>query len=59
VISRWPGLEEGQLVGPGVLAVTIDYRDILAEVLDKRLGATDISSIFPDYHPEYPGVIHE
>ena len=31
--GRWPGLEPEQLVGPGDLAVTTDYRDVLAEVL--------------------------
>src|SRR5436190_4056150 len=36
--GAWPGLAEGQLVGPGDLAVTTDYRDVLAEVCVKRLN---------------------
>jgi len=31
VHGQWPGLAEGQLVGPGDLAVTTDYRDVLAD----------------------------
>ena len=38
VHGRWPGLNDGQLVGPGDLAVTTDYRDVLAEVCRTRLG---------------------
>ena len=40
VHGEWPGLEEGQMVGPGDLAVTTDYRDVLSEVLVKRLNNT-------------------
>lgn len=59
VISRWPGLEESQLVGPGDLAATIDYRDILGEVLQKRLLTPDLAGVFPDHTPEFLGVISE
>ncbi|HSH01257.1 MAG TPA: DUF1501 domain-containing protein [Anaerolineae bacterium] len=48
-ISQWPGLAPEQLVGPGDLAVTIDYRDILAEIIQKRLNNPLITNIFPDY----------
>lgn len=34
VVTEWPGLEEDQL-DDGDLRVTIDYREILAEVLDR------------------------
>ena len=37
VITKWPGLEKENLVGSGYLAVTIDYRDVLAEILTQRL----------------------
>jgi uncharacterized protein (DUF1501 family) len=49
VHGTWPGLEEGQLVGPGDLAVTTDYRDVLSEILTKRLNNPAIESIFPDH----------
>jgi uncharacterized protein (DUF1501 family) len=49
VHGEWPGLESGQLVGPGDLAVTTDYRDVLSEVLIKRLNNPALADIFPNY----------
>ncbi len=49
--GRWPGLAEGQRMGPGDLAVTTDYRDVLSEVLTKRLNNPALSEIFPEYQP--------
>ena len=49
VISNWPGLEKENLVGPGDLAITIDYRDVLAEILTKRLNNPALGEIFPGY----------
>jgi len=51
VLSNWPGLEPGQLFQDRDLEVTIDYRDILTEILENRLNSTSISSIFPDFTP--------
>lgn len=51
VHGQWPGLNEGQLVGPGDLAVTTDYRDVLAEVLTKRLNNPAPEQVFPNYSP--------
>lgn len=48
VITDWPGLADGQLYENQDLQVTIDYRDVLAEVLTKRAGNPDISSVFDD-----------
>jgi hypothetical protein len=44
-------MQEGQLIGPGDLAVTSDYRDILSEVLVKRLNNPATDEIFPNYEP--------
>ncbi len=52
VFANWPGLGQGQLFGPGDLAVTIDYRDVLAEVITKRLKNQALGEIFPDYQPK-------
>ena len=38
VYADWPGLAPGQLYDPGDLAVTTDYRTVLAEIVDRRLG---------------------
>ncbi|MFN8399394.1 MAG: DUF1501 domain-containing protein [Anaerolineales bacterium] len=51
VHGQWPGLEEGQLIGPGDLAVTTDYRDVLSEVLSKRLNNPATGDVFPEYQP--------
>ena len=48
VIADWPGLAPGQL-DEGDLAVTIDYRDVLGEILARRMGATDLGAIFPQH----------
>jgi uncharacterized protein (DUF1501 family) len=52
VHGDWPGMQEGQLIGPGDLAVTTDYRDVLSEVLVKRLNNPATDEIFPDYEPK-------
>lgn len=44
VHGRWPGLDHP--VGPGDLAVTTDYRDVLAEVLRAKMNVRDTGSIF-------------
>jgi uncharacterized protein (DUF1501 family) len=49
VYAAWPGLEPEQLVGPGDLAITTDYRDILGEIIRKRLNNPQLADIFPEY----------
>jgi uncharacterized protein (DUF1501 family) len=57
VHGRWPGMQEGQLIGPGDLAVTTDYRDVLSEILTKRLNNPAINEIFPEYQPTMLNVL--
>jgi uncharacterized protein (DUF1501 family) len=57
VHGEWPGMREGQLIGPGDLAVTTDYRDVLSEILVKRLSNPATQEIFPEYEPRIPNVI--
>ena len=47
--GTWPGLSDGKLVD-GDLAVTNDYRSVLAEVVSTRFGA-DVSKVFPGFRP--------
>lgn len=54
VLSYWPGLDD--LYEDRDLHVTIDYRDILAEIVDRRLGNPHLAQIFPGYAPVYRGV---
>jgi len=49
VHGRWPGLEKEQLFGPGDLAVTTDYRDVLGEICLRRLNNPALGEIFPGY----------
>lgn len=57
VHGRWPGLAPEQLVGPGDLAVTTDYRDVLGELVRLRLGNPQIDQVFPGYTPQFRGVV--
>ena len=49
VYGQWPGLAADKLYGPGDLNVTTDYRDVLGEIVQKRLKNTQMSQVFPDY----------
>ena len=50
VHTRWPGLHAEGL-DDGDLAVTTDYRDVLAEILSKRLGNRALDRVLLDYTP--------
>lgn len=56
VLHKWPGLQRDQLFQGQDLEVTIDYRDVLAEVLQKRLDNQALSKVFPHYRPLIHGV---
>ena len=49
VYGQWPGLAADKLYGPGDLNVTTDYRDVLGEIVQKRLKNSQMSQVFPDY----------
>ena len=55
VLTDWPGLSPSQLDN-GDLRVTIDYRDVLSEILSRRMGATNVATVFPNYTPVHRGV---
>ena len=60
VVADWPGLADGQLFENQDLEITVDYRDVLTELVTKRLGNPDYSSVFgddPDYVPVDRGLI--
>jgi uncharacterized protein (DUF1501 family) len=54
VYTKWPGLSAAQLDGGNDLKVTTDYRDVLADVLIHRMGATQLSSVFPEHSLHLP-----
>jgi uncharacterized protein (DUF1501 family) len=56
VHGRWPGLAAEQLIGPGDLAVTTDYRDVLGELCLRRLHNAHVAEIFPGWAVTERGV---
>jgi uncharacterized protein (DUF1501 family) len=57
VMTAWPGLSAGQLYQQQDLQVTIDYRDILAEIVSRRLGNTQLDVVFPGFVPTFRGAV--
>jgi uncharacterized protein (DUF1501 family) len=51
--GTWPGLVDSL---DADLAVTTDYRSVLAEVVTKRLGRS-VATVFPGFAPEVVGAI--
>jgi len=51
VYGEWPGLGPDQLDRDGNLRVTTDYRDVLADVVRRRLRNPNMNQVFPDYSP--------
>lgn len=48
VLGRWPGLSDGALEAPGDLAVTTDYRQVLAELIERRFPAVVRERVLAD-----------
>ncbi|MEP7288767.1 MAG: DUF1501 domain-containing protein [Chloroflexota bacterium] len=56
VISDWPGLAADKLVN-GDLKITIDYRDVLSEIIANRLNNTALDQVFPNFAPTARGIV--
>jgi uncharacterized protein (DUF1501 family) len=57
VMANWPGLAQANLEDGQDLRVTVDYRDILAEIVAKRLdNEANLGIVFPGWTPTYRGV---
>jgi uncharacterized protein (DUF1501 family) len=60
VHGRFPGLGADALYEGRDLALTTDFRDLLAEVLTRHLGARDLARVFPGHASDpgrFPGVL--
>lgn len=57
ILTQWPGLAPSQL-DDGDLAITIDHRDILAEIVQVRLSNPNTSLVFPGYTPTMRGIAY-
>lgn len=49
VYGRWPGLSESVLFEGRDLAVTTDFRTLLAEIVARHLGYPDVGAVFPGF----------
>lgn len=56
ITHNWASLARENLADGQDLKVTIDYRDILAEIVQNRLGNNNLATIFPGYVPTFRGV---
>ncbi|MDZ4772168.1 MAG: DUF1501 domain-containing protein [Planctomycetota bacterium] len=56
VFSQWPGMGLPQLDN-GDLAITTDYRNVIAEVAFKRLGNANLGALFPNHSPNFHGLV--
>jgi len=54
--KNWPGLAREQLESGQDLKVTVDYRDILSEIVQQRLGNPNLNFVFPGWTPAMLGV---
>jgi uncharacterized protein (DUF1501 family) len=55
VLTTWPGLAQ-QNLDNGDLAITVDYRDILSEILTDRMACTSLPTVFPGWTPTMRGI---
>jgi uncharacterized protein (DUF1501 family) len=49
MFGKWPGLANDDLDEGADLAITTDYRTILAEMMTKHMGVADLAKVFPGY----------
>jgi uncharacterized protein (DUF1501 family) len=56
VHATWPGLNPNFLAN-GDLEITIDYRDVLGEILLNRTARTDLGAVFPGHTLQLPGIV--
>ena len=49
VYGQWPGLDDSHLYENRDLAVTTDFRDVFAEILETRMGISNLQPVFPGY----------
>jgi uncharacterized protein (DUF1501 family) len=54
--AGWPGMAPEQLERRIDLRVTLDYRDVLAEIVQRRLENSNLGFVFPGWTPTFRGV---
>jgi uncharacterized protein (DUF1501 family) len=53
--GKWPGLSNDALFERADLAITTDYRTVVAEILQKRAGVADVAPVLPGF--AFPGAL--
>jgi uncharacterized protein (DUF1501 family) len=56
MLGTWPGLKNDVLDSGADLAITTDYRHILAEIMTQHMQSPNSGISFPDFVPESRGV---
>lgn len=56
ITNNWVSLARENLQDQQDLKVSIDYRDILAEIVKNRLGNNNLATIFPGFVPTFRGI---
>jgi len=54
-VRPWPGLADDEL-DRGDLAGTTEYRDVLGEILERRVGNPAVPQVFPGWQLDYLGL---
>ena len=49
VYSRWPGMSDGLLHEGRDLAVTMEYRSVLGEILSRHMRDEELKTVFPGF----------
>lgn len=52
--GHWAGLAEDQLFAGEDLAYGVDFRQVLAEIVQQRLQNDDLAAVFPEFQPSAP-----
>jgi uncharacterized protein (DUF1501 family) len=55
MFGKWPGLANDDLDEGADLAITTDYRTVLAEVMQQHMGFADTEKLFPKFKAEALG----
>jgi len=50
VYGDWNLLSKDNLYGPGDVPITTDFRDVLGEIVQKRLANSNLANVFPNYN---------
>ena len=57
VYGAWPGLETANLVRGRYLNHSIDFRDVMAEIVTNHLGNPNLANVIPGHTPTPLGIV--